>query len=369
MPGEHEAFDLGKQSLRACDVESGPVGNQHSGGETDEDDHTCGGGPPIRRGGRAGPRLCLQLPQLGTHLPRCLESVAWPASQHPSQQCVDLGGHLMHLGGERRRGLGQDRGDRRERRRPFERVRPAEHLEENDPEGEEVGPRVDLAAFDLLRGHVGERPGRGAGLGERSDSTQVSLVAVSKGQLGESEVHHFGVPTRGHHDVGRLQISVHDAAFVSLGERFGDLLGESQRFGQRQRALAQHVAQGASIDVLHRDERHTVVFAHFVNVAKKRVIDRSCRQRLTTKTLTGDPVLTHRGRQELERDPAVQFGVVRQVDDPHPTLSELLEDVVVRHRLADFVHDTPCNRQSGFKVRLSHERRQASDRRWCMAPN
>ncbi len=43
------------------------------------------------------------------------------------------------------------------------------------------------------------------------------------------------------------------------------------------------------------------------------------------------------GRQELERDFAVEFGVFGEVDFPHAACAELFEDFVVRYGLANHI--------------------------------
>jgi len=57
-------------------------------------------------------------------------------------------------------------------------------------------------------------------------------------QLGQPEVQHFYLTLWGDHDIGRLQIPVHDAGGVRGGQGGRDLDRPAQRFVQAEAALA-----------------------------------------------------------------------------------------------------------------------------------
>jgi len=112
----------------------------------------------------------------------------------------------------------------------------------------------------LLRGHVGHgaqrrsrarrqlRHGHGGGL--RLGRRRLMLP----GQLGQPEVHHLDPPSRRDHEVGRLDVAVHDVPGVRRIEGVGDLNGEVERFRRAQRLPVDALAQGGPFQQFHRDE-------------------------------------------------------------------------------------------------------------------
>ena len=84
-------------------------------------------------------------------------------SRQRSTTLANPGGRSARTAAGRGRGVAEDRGDELRRRSSAERPVPGRHLEQDDAEREDVGARVEAAALDLLRGHVGqgsqEQPG------------------------------------------------------------------------------------------------------------------------------------------------------------------------------------------------------------------
>ena len=200
----------------------------------------------------------------------------------------------------------------------------------------------------------------------------VDLVRVDHAR--QPEVEHLRAARRDH-DVGALQIAVHDAAFVSMGERVGDLGSVTLRTRDRQRPVADHVGERAPLDELHHDVQLPVGAAHVVDVAHvrvaepRRVLRFPPQPRLRIGTLE---------RRHLQGDFAAQLRVARGVDVSHPATANETADLVVtdhtagqhrgRGRLLDEVRRTAVGLEEaihfgadlGVSIRgLSHERGSA----------
>lgn len=67
----------------------------------------------------------------------------------------------------------------------------------------------------------------------------VCVIGVGVGEgPGDAEVHHLDGAVRPDHDVGRLDVPVHDAVAVAVGEGVEDALGDPHRLGRSERVLA-----------------------------------------------------------------------------------------------------------------------------------
>jgi hypothetical protein len=83
----------------------------------------------------------------------------------------------------------------------------------DDAQRVEVGLRRRRPAGGLFGTEVVDGPDQRPGLGER----------FTRGRTRDAEVHEHGSPGRGDHDVGRLEVAVHDAAVVHGLQSLGDL--------------------------------------------------------------------------------------------------------------------------------------------------
>ena len=213
---------------------------------------------------------------------------------------------------------------------------PGRQLVEHHPQGEEIGPCVQLLAEQLLGGHVGERArepvagvehGRGAGVDARLS------------ELGEAEIQHLHPALDRHHDVGGLEIAVQDALLVRRRQRLGDLDAECGHVAHRQRAGREAGGQRLARHQLHDQEVGAGVAVEVVDGGDARVVEPRERQRLLAEPpaprLVGERPLG----QHLDRHLAAEPLVLRAVDDPHGPRAQLLQDAVVGERGAD--HRTP----------------------------
>ena len=107
------------------------------------------------------------------------------------------------LVGDRDRGVADER-------------RPAdEHLVEHDAERVDVAPAVDVEALGLLGREVGRGAHDQAGLGD--------LVVEIADRPRDAEVGHLHLAVGGDEHVAGLDVAVHDAVAVRVGERLGDV--------------------------------------------------------------------------------------------------------------------------------------------------
>ena len=136
----------------------------------------------------------------------------------------------------RRRVLGEDLVHQLVGGRAAEGPRAGEHVVHHAAEREHVGAEIDLlAAADLLGRHVGGR----------ADARD--LRGVRARELRGAEVRHLDVEIRPQHDVGGLDVAVHDADGVGVLERLAALVGDLRgaRHRQQVRRLAVRLQRGA----------------------------------------------------------------------------------------------------------------------------
>jgi hypothetical protein len=88
-----------------------------------------------------------------------------------------------------------------------------DELVRHHPEGEDVGARIDLPAFDLLRGKVPGGAEGDSGLGELADRVL---------RLGDAEVEDLDGAVLEYPDVGRLDVAVDDPPAMCEVEGLAD---------------------------------------------------------------------------------------------------------------------------------------------------
>jgi hypothetical protein len=143
-----------------------------------------------------------------------------------------------------------------------ERWLPAQQLVQDDAEGVDVGAAVDRRPLDLFGGQVLGGAERGVG------ARQVEPV----GGLGDAEVGDEHAPVDGEQHVGRLDVAVHDAGGVGLGEGVGHLGDDGRGVDGRQLpAPVELRPQRVAADQLHDDGLVAVVGDGVVDGDDRRV--------------------------------------------------------------------------------------------------
>ncbi len=180
----------------------------------------------------------------------------------------------------------------------------------------DVRGRVGLAAAgDLGRGPLrcAHRPAVG---GQR-------CAALGAGQLGQPEVEHLdelslAAAQRGHEQVLRLDVAVHDAARVRLGQRLGRLPDQARRAHRLERpVLRDDGVQVAPVEQLHRVVPEPVVGGAVVEHAHGvRVPELGGGPHLALEAGDGRGVAARLRAQDLDRHVALERVVMR---GPHLT--------------------------------------------------
>src|SRR4029077_5469667 len=88
--------------------------------------------------------------------------------------------------------------------------------------------------------------------------------------------------------------------------------------------------QRHAFQILHGDERLTLVLANLINCADIRMIQRRSGLCLTPKSFQHLLVLGKMARKELQGDKTMERNVLRLVDDTHAATPDRLDDAVMR---------------------------------------
>ena len=157
----------------------------------------------------------------------------------------------------------------------FKRQPSGDHLIQGDAETVDVAPRVEFFAAELFRAHVG-----GA-------ARNIHVFAPLRLVHCKPEVGQFDNAVFRDHDVVRLHVAVNQSGFIpGIVKRFGDLLGDMERFVDGDSALAaQTRPQILAVDISHRHVTETVVFAYGVSLHEVGVCELCRRAGFTEKIL------------------------------------------------------------------------------------
>jgi hypothetical protein len=126
-----------------------------------------------------------------------------------------------------------------------------------------------------------------------------------------------------------------DARPVGGIQGIGDLGDQPGDVDHRLRTAAKASGERLAVVIRHRDERLAGVIADFVDRGDVRVIERAGRTGLPQQAGSGVRMTGGVGRQELERDPAVEVRILGQIDRAHPAGADVAKDPVVGDGGAD----------------------------------
>lgn len=253
------------------------------------------------------------------HLLGRLEPVVRVLGERAHDEAVQLRRHLVQDLGRQHGGVLDMLVDHGQRGLTGERRAQREKFVEQAADGVQVGAVVDglaegLLGREVLRGahdHAGLRHGR--------------LRAVQGAR--DAEVHHLHRAGVGDDHVRGLDVAVHDAVLVRVGERFQDTRDDDQGlFGTRRLRAEQEVADGAALDQLHDDVRDGAagddVLAGVVDRHDRMVVEPRDRLCLAGEAGLGDRVLGEIGTEQLDGDRAPEAYVLGREDLRHATPAE-----------------------------------------------
>ena len=218
---------------------------------------------------------------------------------------------------DRRVEVAHDRGRRDSRSRPgfvqldqlvecvrLEHPPAGEQLEQHEAERIDVAALCDLAPGQLLRRHV-----------RRCARADVVHVA---GNRREAEIGEPDVTLAIDHHVGRLQVTVQDAAFVRSRHPRADLPGDLDRLFLREAPdAAQQRRQILAVHVLHRQKRAAAGVADVVGAADVAMGDRARDADFVVELRKARGIVNEMIGEKLERDCLSELEVVGPVDLAH----------------------------------------------------
>ncbi len=224
--------------------------------------------------------------------------------------------------------------------------RSEQHVRHNQPQRVNVGALIDRLAPGLLGRHVGHRAHDGAGHGGlrhvpallphgwRERPGRQRRARPRRRGSRNAKIHDDGVLAFDH-DVGGLQIAMHDTRFVRRLQPGCDLPHDPERLGHRQLAgIPQHRRQIRALEVRHRDVLDAVDFAEVVNADDVLVRDLPCEQQLLLEPALdrarGIPIARRLGTDHFHRDHDVELGVPRLIHGAHPAHAEHADDPIAR---------------------------------------
>ena len=150
----------------------------------------------------------------------------------------------------------------------------------------------------------------------------VSCVLGRRGLLGQAEIENLDVPARGQHQIGRLDIAMHDSLGVRIVERVGGLHANGDDFGCLQRTLAEALAQRPAFDIFHGQEPEILVLSDLVDGGDVGVSQSGSEARFLDEALHTFGIGGHFGRQNFQRHAAAEAGIVGQIDRAHAALAQ-----------------------------------------------
>ncbi len=131
-----------------------------------------------------------------------------------------------------------------------------------------------------------------------------------------------------HHIVG-LEIAVNDARVMRFDQRRRNLDPNLQRRREVRGRAAGKLAQRHAVDELVGDEGRACGLADVVDGNDVRMIQGRCGFRLANEAMQPVAIGGQLGRKDLQRDAAVEAGILREIHLPHPAFAERGDDLVM----------------------------------------
>ncbi|MBA7711510.1 hypothetical protein ES703_120476 [subsurface metagenome] len=232
-----------------------------------------------------------------------------------------------------------------QRRIPFERELPSDHLINNDSHREHIASLIDRKATGLLRTHVGGCAHHSSwlGLGKSLGFLYILNIAFFIGrdriqELCQPEVEQLRMPVARNHDVVGFDISVDDVGLVGFTQSLRNLKSDLHRPYQVQLFFIDQLADSFPFDKLHRDESRSFDFIHIIDLG-----DRGMGHGRGGFSLLEEPSFSIRiggqiSSQYLQSHWPVQTDVTSTVNHTHAPLTEELFDLEVLEFFSDHIY-------------------------------
>ena len=244
----------------------------------------------------------------------------------PHHESGDRLGHVGGDGPEVGRHAAGDCREHRHERCALERQPVGEQLVENDSQPEEIALRVERAALDPLRRHVG-----GCADDRPIDGHVEAIITPGAGQA-EVDDPHLAVRLL-QKDIVGLDVAVHEPLAVGSREPLRDFAADAEHLGERERALRlSGLLERAADEQLHHDVGQALFVADLVDRHHVGVIDRRRRPALAQKSTCRCGVAGLRRMKHLDGDVAAEFLVPGQIDAAHSAPADQLHDRVAADR-------------------------------------
>ena len=144
----------------------------------------------------------------------------------------------------------------------------------------------------------------------------------------EAEIEDLHHPIVGQHDIGGLEIPVHDAGRVGVSQRVSQLAGDGEDLPAWHRAAARKAGHRLALGVLHHDARMLSGLNDVVDGCDIRMRDLGGGARLAKEAASGLWRVERGIRKCLEGDLAIQARINSQVDGAHPAGSQPFDDAI-----------------------------------------
>jgi hypothetical protein len=266
-------------------------------------------------------------PQLRAEVARVHEPAIGILLQCPGYRVDERHRDVGCVVADRRRVVLDDSHHHSGRRVAVERLAPRHELVQHHTRGEHIGTAIDLAAGHLLGSHVRRAPQHVARVRHRRSS-----------DLGNTEVQQLDRAVVHHPDVRGLDVAVHDPLLVGVMQAGAQLREHVQVLHQRERRRRDHsCGEAAAPQELHGDVRGPVlVLGELVDRDDVPVLQAGRSAGLAEEPGASGLVGREVARHQLDRDLAIEHGVLTAIEHSHAAASHALDDLVASNRCGRF---------------------------------
>ena len=155
-------------------------------------------------------------------------------------------------------------------------------------------------------------------------------------QFRQPEIRHLHAPAAVEQNVLRLDVAVDDALVVGELQRVANLRHDGQRLARRNAAGVEQLPQVHAVHEFHEEIKQAVRPAEFVNRHDAGMIELRQRLGFAGEAFGKRGVVADAGRQNFQRDDAVQFLLPRLVNRAHAALADEFEDFELRKLGGEF---------------------------------